>query len=59
VNRGAEDRPVSNDDIVEKFMGNMRTVASTAHAEHIRKLILGLDAHIAAGEVGRALAQPH
>jgi len=59
VNRGAEDRPVSNDDIVEKFMGNMQTVASAAHAERIRKLILGLDADIAAGEVGRALAQPH
>jgi 2-methylcitrate dehydratase PrpD len=59
VNRGAEDRPVSNEDIVEKFMGNMQTVASTAHAERIRKLILGLDADIAAGEVGRALAQPH
>ncbi len=40
-------------------MGNMQTVASTAHAERIRKLILGLDADIAAGEVGRALAQPH
>lgn len=59
INRGSEDKPVSNDDIVEKFMGNVTTVASPAHAGRIRQLILGLDGEVAAREVARALAQPH
>ena len=59
VNRGAEDKPVTNDEIVEKFMGNVETVASPAHADRIRELILGLDGHVAAREVARALSQPH
>ena len=58
INRGAEDRPISADEIVGKFMENMQLVASRSRAESVRDMILGLDRGIAARDVAHALAQP-
>jgi len=43
VNRGCEDRPLSNADIVRKYMDNATTTVSNARAEHIRDVILDID----------------
>jgi 2-methylcitrate dehydratase PrpD len=52
VNRGSADRPLSNTDIVEKFMSNATFDGSPEKALQVRKAILGMDE----GEPARALA---
>ncbi len=52
VNRGSADRPLSNADIVEKFMSNATFDGSPEKALQVRKAILGMDE----GEPARALA---
>lgn len=44
VNRGAPDRPLANDEIVEKYRANAATVTTSGRAEAIRDAVLGLDA---------------
>lgn len=44
MNRGAADRPLSNEDIVEKFLGNMLTVVSEQRAEQVKDVVLSVDA---------------
>lgn len=43
VNRGADDRPLSNEEIVAKFMENAMLAVAPRRAEAIRDLILTLD----------------
>ncbi|MDO5666258.1 MAG: MmgE/PrpD family protein [Alcaligenaceae bacterium] len=43
MNRGAADRPLSNEDIVEKFLGNMLTVVSAERAHQVKDLVLSMD----------------
>lgn len=43
INRGAADRPLSQEDIVEKFLGNMLTVVSAQRAEQVKNLVLSID----------------
>jgi len=59
INRGSIDRPISNPDIIAKFMENMQTVASKARAEEICDLVLGLDEAGNAAEFLQALAARH
>lgn len=43
VNRGAADRPISNDDIVAKFMDNAMQAVSRARAEELRDALLRME----------------
>ncbi|MEQ3551920.1 MmgE/PrpD family protein [Pseudonocardia nematodicida] len=42
VNRGHDERPLSNDEIAAKFAGTIGTVASPAVADRVRAAVLGL-----------------
>jgi 2-methylcitrate dehydratase PrpD len=53
VNRGSADRPLSNADIVDKFMSNAAFGASPQKALQVRKAILDMDE----GAPARALAE--
>jgi len=44
MNRGCADRPLSNAEIVEKFMGNARMSLSASRAEEVCAAVLGLEA---------------
>ncbi|HET6926498.1 MAG TPA: MmgE/PrpD family protein [Hyphomicrobiaceae bacterium] len=43
MNRGCADRPLSNADIVDKFMGNARMSLSAREADVVRHAVLGLE----------------
>jgi 2-methylcitrate dehydratase PrpD len=43
MNRGCADRPLTNADIVEKFLGNARRSLSARAADAVRDAVLGLD----------------
>jgi 2-methylcitrate dehydratase PrpD len=43
MNRGCADRPLTNADIVDKFMGNARMSLSQRQAEVVRDAVLGLE----------------
>jgi 2-methylcitrate dehydratase PrpD len=43
MNRGCADRPLSNADIVDKFMGNARMSISARQADEVRDAVLGLE----------------
>jgi len=43
MNRGCADRPLSNADIVDKFMGNARMSLSARQADVVRNEVLGLE----------------
>jgi 2-methylcitrate dehydratase PrpD len=43
INRGAPDRPLANEEIVEKYVTNATTVVTDAKAHAIRELVLRLD----------------
>ncbi len=43
VNRGAAERPISNDDIVAKFMDNAMHAVSHTRAEELRDALLGME----------------
>jgi hypothetical protein len=52
VNRGADERPLSAEDIEAKFMDNVEIVATRAVAERVRDAVLGLaDAPSAAAAI--------
>ena len=44
MNRGCADRPLSNAEIADKFLGNARLSLSARQAEAVREAVLGLDA---------------
>ena len=56
INRGAGDNPLSEDDIVVKFMDNAMLAVPRERAEKIRRLILEIDREPDARAVARALA---
>jgi hypothetical protein len=43
INRGAADRPISNDDVVAKFMDNAMQAVSRARAEELRDALLRIE----------------
>ncbi len=55
VNRGAPDRPLSNDDIVAKYQGNAALALGAEAADHVRTAILGLEAAPSAAAFAAAL----
>ena len=55
INRGAADRPISNDEIVTKFIDNARLAVSASHAAEIRDLVLAMDRGVGARELAEAL----
>ncbi|HYH40764.1 MAG TPA: MmgE/PrpD family protein [Burkholderiales bacterium] len=55
VNRGAGDRALTADDIIEKFMDNAGQVLSRTKAGHIRDRVLQLERH-SASDLGAMLA---
>src|SRR5690606_42014223 len=55
-NRGAGDRPLSTDDIIEKFMQNATLAVSRERAERVRDLVLALDGLDALGDLEDGLA---
>jgi 2-methylcitrate dehydratase PrpD len=56
VNRGAADNPVSDADIVAKFMDNAQLAVSAAQAATVREMILNLDALDDARKLAHALS---
>ncbi|HQR72183.1 MAG TPA: MmgE/PrpD family protein [Burkholderiaceae bacterium] len=56
VNRGGEERPITNAEIVRKFDENMALVASPARAAQVRELVLGIGHGNAARELQTGLA---
>jgi 2-methylcitrate dehydratase PrpD len=57
VNRGSADRPLSNADIVEKFMGNAMYGLNSTRAEQIRHAILELEDGAPARSLAEALGE--
>ncbi len=55
INRGASERPLSNNDIVEKFAGNAALALSPERAETVRRAVLGLETAPLAATVAAAL----
>ncbi|KCB26484.1 MmgE/PrpD family protein [Bordetella hinzii 5132] len=43
INRGAPDRPITNDEIVVKFHENAARAVSRAHADHVLNAVLGIE----------------
>lgn len=58
ANRGAEDNPISEADIVRKFMDNAKMAIPHSRAEAIKEAILGLDAIEHARTIAETLAKP-
>jgi len=56
VNRGAADRPISNDDIVAKFMDNAMQAVSRARAEELRDALLRMEDFERGSELATLLA---
>jgi hypothetical protein len=56
VNRGAADRPISNDDIVAKFMENAMHAVSRARAEELRDALLLMEDFELASDLAGVLA---
>jgi len=54
VNRGAEGRPISEDDISIKFYDNAARTVSRGHADHILNAVLGIE-HGSAAELAQLL----
>lgn len=57
INRGAADRPLSNDDIVAKYRDNASTAVAMPRVDQILEAVLGLD-RMNARDLSRALAAP-
>ena len=55
VNRGADERPLSADEIIAKFQDNMRTATSREITARIQDLVLSLDTLPDARTLGEAL----
>lgn len=56
VNRGADQRPLSGDEISMKFHENMATVTTRATADRVEALVLGMDGNSSATELAEGLA---
>lgn len=56
VNRGGEDRPISNDDIARKFHENMALVTDSARADRVRELVLSIGSGMTARSLQQSLA---
>jgi 2-methylcitrate dehydratase PrpD len=56
INRGAADRPISNEDIVKKFMDNAGLALPAARAAQIRDLVLTMDGGLQARDLAEGLA---
>lgn len=56
INRGAADRPISNEDIVKKFMDNAGLALSASRAAQIRDLVLDMDRGLLARDLAEGLA---
>lgn len=56
VNRGGEERPITNADVVRKYDENMALVASPARAEQVRELVLSIGGGRTAVELQAGLA---
>lgn len=56
VNRGASDRPLSEEEIVAKFMENAATALSVEAAQRVQEAVLGMDGGLAAHELSAVLA---
>ncbi|MSO74718.1 MAG: MmgE/PrpD family protein [Alphaproteobacteria bacterium] len=56
MNRGCAERPLSANDIEEKFCANAARAIAPARAERIRSLVLGLDSGVSARELSATLA---
>lgn len=56
INRGAADRPITNDQVEKKFMDNARLVVSTSRAEEVRDLVLSMDRGLQAHDLAKGLA---
>jgi len=59
INRGAADRPISNEEIAQKFMDNAGLVLPRERAAQIRDLVLGMDRGLQARELAEGLAARH
>ncbi len=58
INRGAADRPLSNDEIIEKFRSNAALKVNSARAAAMESAVLHLDAAPDAADVLHALTMP-
>ena len=56
VNRGGEERPITNADVVRKYEENMALVAAPARAAQVRELVLSIGRGVAAADVQAGLA---
>ncbi|MBK5103530.1 MAG: MmgE/PrpD family protein [Burkholderiales bacterium] len=56
INRGAADRPISNEEIVKKFMDNAGLVLPATRAAQIRDLVLAMDQGMQARDLAEGLA---
>lgn len=56
VNRGGEDRPISNDDIARKFHENMALVTDSARADRVRELVLSIGPGMTVRSLQQSLA---
>lgn len=56
VNRGGEERPITNADVVRKYDENMALVASPARAAQVRERVLAIGKGCAAAELQAGLA---
>lgn len=56
VNRGASDRPLSEQEIAAKFMENATTALSVEAARRVQEAVLGMDGGLAAHELSAVLA---
>ena len=56
INRGATDRPISNDEVEKKFMDNARLSVSASIAEEVRDLVLRMDRGLQARDLAKGLA---
>jgi 2-methylcitrate dehydratase PrpD len=56
VNRGGEERPISDAEVVRKYDENMALVASPARAAQVRELVLAIGRDVAAADLQAGLA---
>ncbi len=56
INRGAADRPITNDEVEKKFMENARLAVSASRAEEVRDLVLSMDRSLKACDLAIGLA---
>ena len=55
INRGCADRPITNEGVVEKFLGNMDVAGASGRADQVQSAVLGMEDRDAAA-IGESLA---